>query len=275
MSTTVWQKLDRLRSHGFRNTEELAAVLQKEGINLSPSELPDLGKYLAGNLGQHGGLFPVPDWLAAVFSTLAQGRAANSLCDPWAGIGILIGVMRETTKAKTVIAFEPNHSNVALGKALVENIEWQVGAPIHLLGSLKSEIDLMASILPMNARANHPISVSTPFGRDVDIRDDLGSQILVTASMRLSADGVGLFVVTPSFFISPRSIYQKFSELGLGLDAALALPSGTFAPHTNIPSYLAVIRRRPVTKMFVAQLSSDSNTNLQVLSNLRNGEEGT
>lgn len=274
MNTTALQKLDQLRGHEFRNAEELAAVLQKEGINFSPSELPALGKFLAGNLGQHGSLFLVPDWLAAVFSTLAQGRAADSLCDPWAGIGLLIGVMREATKAKTVIAFEPNHSNVALGKALVENAEWQVGEPIDLLGSLKSEIDFMASILPMNARANHPISVSTPAGHDVDIRDDLGSQILVTASMRLSADGVGLFVVTPSFFFSPRSIYRKLSELGLGLDAALALPSGTFAPHTNTPSYLAVIRKRPVSKMFVAQLSIDSNTNLQILSNLKNSEEG-
>lgn len=92
--------------------------------------------------------------------------------------------------------------------------------------------------------------------------------------MRLSSSGVGLFVVTPSFFLKQQSIFHRFSELGLGMEAALALPSGTFAPYTNIPAYLVVIRRKPSTRMFVAQLSADTNTNLQVISNFRQGTEG-
>ncbi|MCK9420535.1 MAG: hypothetical protein M0R70_14280 [Nitrospirae bacterium] len=274
MNTETWEKFDRIRGQGFRNAEEIAAVLQKEAIHFSPSELTAFGVFITGSFGRHADFFPAPDWLTAVFSTLGQGRTVNTICDPWAGIGLLIGVMQEVTQAKIALAFEQNTSHAALGKVLVGNAEWQVGSPIQLLSSQVNEIDLVASLLPWGAKASHPLTVRDMGGNDIVLGDDLGNQILISASMRLSAEGIGLFVVTPSFFISPRSVFQQFNALGLGLDAALALPSGTFTPHTNIPSYLVIVRKHPVTKMFVAQLSSDSNMNRQVLSNLAKGEEG-
>jgi hypothetical protein len=93
--------------------------------------------------------------------------------------------------------------------------------------------------------------------------------------MRLSVHGIGLFVIPPSFFFSQRSILRQFTNLGLSIEAALALPAGSFAPYTNIPTYLVVIRKRILLdRMFVAQLSTDSNTNLQIVSNLKEGKEG-
>src|SRR5207253_6946236 len=83
-----------------------------------------------------------------------------------------------------------------------------------------------------------------------------------------------LFVVTPSFFFSQRSVLRQFDVLSLGIEAALALPSGTFAPFTNIPAYLIVVRRKPTTKMFVAQLSADTNTNNQIIDNFKHEREG-
>ena len=81
-------------------------------------------------------------------------------------------------------------------------------------------------------------------------------------------------MVTPSFFFSQRSVLRQFGALGLGVEAALALPSGTFAPYTNISAYLVVVRRKSIERMFVAQLSGDEKTNLQVLDNLREDREG-
>jgi hypothetical protein len=182
--------------------------------------------------------------------------------------------MQEATQAKSALAFVPNASNAVLGKVLVDKAEWKVGSPVDLLSSQDSEIDLVASLLPWGAKVSQPLTVRDLGGNDIVLRDDLGNLILVAASIRLSAEGIGLFVVTPSFFFSPRSVFKQFSALGLGLDAALALPSGTFAPHTNIPTYLVIVRKHPASKIFVAQLSSDSNTNRQVLSNLTNSEEG-
>src|SRR5439155_22414718 len=67
---------------------------------------------------------------------------------------------------------------------------------------------------------------------------------------------------------------HHFDALGFGSDASLALPSGTFAPYTNIHTYLIIVRRRRFARMFLAELSTDSNTNKQIVENLKLGKEG-
>jgi hypothetical protein len=62
--------------------------------------------------------------------------------------------------------------------------------------------------------------------------------------------------------------------LGLTVKAALALPAGSFAPYTIVPTYLVVVTKGAETRMFVAQLSSDTKANSQIISNLREGKEG-
>lgn len=128
--------------------------------------------------------------------------------------------------------------------------------------------------MPWRVEAHKKLKVSTLEDSGVKLGSNFGQQILILTSMRLSTDGIGLFIVEPSFFTSPLSIFPQFNALGLGLDAALELPSGTFAPETNMPSYLVIVRKKHVSRMFIARLSSDSNTNLQILSNLANGKEG-
>jgi hypothetical protein len=90
----------------------------------------------------------------------------------------------------------------------------------------------------------------------------------------LGHDGIGIYIVTPSFFFSSRSVLRHFGSIGLGVEAAFALPPGSFAPYTNIQSYLVVVRKRIVDRLFVGQLSTDVKTNLQVISNFREGKAG-
>lgn len=275
MNAETQQKLNKLREIGVSNVEELATVLQKEDIHLSPSELSVLGRTITATFEKNNSIFPIPEWLAIVLSTLVQDLTANSICDPFAGIGLLTGIMQEATKAKSIIACTQSNSEAALGKILVGNAEWRVGHPIDLLNSLNSEVDIVAGVLTF-AREEEPkkLRVYTREGEDVKF-SSFGERILIAASMNLSTEGIGLFIVMPSFFISRRSVFRQFNALGLGLEAALELPSGTFAPKTNMPSYLVIVRKKLVSKMFVAQLSSDSNTNLQILSNLKTGKEGS
>jgi hypothetical protein len=98
--------------------------------------------------------------------------------------------------------------------------------------------------------------------------------ILSTSAARLSPEGIGLFVVPASFFFSQLSMFREFAGLGFGIEAALALPSGVFAPYANVSTYLVVVRKRLLSQMFVAQLSSDANTNFQIISDLKEGREG-
>jgi hypothetical protein len=274
MSKELWHILDKIRGVEFQGPEGLAELLQNEGVHFSTQEVNTLGQFLATRLGRHNGVLHIPEWLAGVFAKLTEGLSTPIICDPWAGIGLLVAVVRESIQAKDVLAFTQMQSEAALGKVLVPDATWQVGDPLQLLGATTTELDVAASILPMGVKLPHPLTVATPTGGNIVLRDDLGNLILVAASMRLSAEGIGLFVVTPSFFFSQRSVLRQFDDLGLGIDAALALPSGTFAPYTNIPTYLVVVRKRAISRMFAAQLSSDTNTNRQIIANFKLGKEG-
>jgi hypothetical protein len=172
------------------------------------------------------------------------------------------------------LACTRNEREASLGKALVKNVEWTIGDPLQFLSKLKDAVDVVASVLPFGARLAHPVTLTTTAGTEIELNDDLGNLILAAAAQKLKPDGIGLFVIPPSFFFSPRSVFRSFDELGIGIQGALAFPSGTFAPYTNIQSYLVVVRKQPSTRMFVAQLSTDAKTNLQIVANFKNGQEG-
>ena len=127
----------------------------------------------------------------------------------------------------------------------------------------------------MNMPSRQPLKLTLPSGEVTEVADDVGNQLLVASTMRLSPAGMALFVVTPSFFFSPRSVFRRLNDFGIGVEAAFSLPAGTFAPLTTIPAYLVVVRRRIISRMFVAQLSADTNTNLQVIANFRQATEGS
>lgn len=274
MNKELWQKLDRLRSLPFSGHEGIADYFQKEGIRFATKDLATWGQFLSARFGRSAGAIHVPEWLAEVFCTLAKEVSPKTICDPWAGAGFLVEALREACQPVQAFAFTKSQAEFEFGKVLVPEVNWQLGEPLLLLDSLQQEFDVVASNLPWGARSHYPIKATLPSGDAVELIDDLGNLIMVAASLQLSSSGVGLFVVTPSFFFKQQSVFHRFSELGLGMEAALALPSGTFAPYTNISAYLIVVRRRPSTRMFVAQLSADPNTNIQVIANFRQGTEG-
>lgn len=274
MNKELWQKFDQLRSLPFSGHEGLADYFQKEGVRFATKDFATWGQFFSARFGRAGGEAHVPEWLAGVFCALAKETSPKTICDPWAGAGFLVEALREACQPVQALAFTRNQAQFELGKVLVPEVNWQLGEPLLLLDSLPQEFNVVASNLPWGARSHFPLKVTLPSGDTVELVDDLGNLILVAASMRLSSSGVGLFVVTPSFFFKQQSVFHRFGELGLGMEAALALPSGTFAPYANISTYLVVVRRRPSTRMFVAQLSADPNTNLQVIANFRQGTEG-
>ncbi|MCO5382553.1 MAG: hypothetical protein NHB15_11055 [Methanosarcina barkeri] len=125
MNMDTQQKLNKLRWIGVSSVEKLTTALQKEDIHFSSSEFPALGRAITNTFGKNSGMFPIPEWLATVFSTIAQGRTVNSICDPYARIGLLIGIMQEATQAKSIIACTLANSEAALGKVLVGDAEWK------------------------------------------------------------------------------------------------------------------------------------------------------
>ena len=259
-----------------------AAALAKRLSNIGPlistKDLPEVYPSIVNKLGHTAGrhstgMYYVPQLVRRVVEKLLEGRSATVVCDPWAGIGEMLATASVATHATKQLALTTNQSEAALGRILFHAAEWHVGNPLHFLNSLKTDIDVVASLVPFGAKTD-TIALEGLNGSKIDLKDDLGHLILVSAAMRLSTDGVGVFVVPASFFLSGRSVLRHFNNLDLVIEAALTLPAGSFAPSTNIQTYLVVVKKGTGDQMFLAQLSNDATTNDQIISNLNEGKEG-
>jgi hypothetical protein len=272
MNKELWQKFDQLRACNLNGADAIQMLIQKEGIRFSPKDISTWSRFFSQSLWMGGHLI-VPDWLATVFGALAEEKEPKSICDPWAGVGFLIETLRETCRPSLAIAFNNNQSEFDLGNSLTPEVKWLPGDPLILLRSSGEEIDLVASILPFGAKSNLPLDLPSSSGESIQISGDLGNQILAASALRLSTSGIGLFVVTQSFFLK-KPFLEILAKLGIAVKAALALPRGTFAPYTNIPAYLLVVRKGAFDPMFVGELSSEPKINLQIIENLHQDREG-
>ena len=264
-------------SHGLAPVDpaRLAERIKSLGIAVPTEQLPDLIPAILQAFGGHNaGHLHVPPVLTDVVAKLLEGRAAETICDPWAGLGTMLAIAQRSTSSSRSIAFNLNTSEGELGNALFPQAEWRIGQSLKLLSELKDPIDIFVSCLPFGCRTNESLELTDTSGNPVELKDDLGNLILAASTDRLSKNGMGVFVVPASFFFAGRSVLKRFTELGFNVDAALALPPGAFAPYASISTYLLVVTKSPGKPMFVAQLSSDSNTNSQILENFSNGVEG-
>jgi hypothetical protein len=273
-SKAVFAMFDEFRSRTEKlEPQFLAKRISELNLSLSASDVAEVGTLIGRFFGDRG-VFPVPPLLLPVISALIQDRHDKTICDPWAGIGTILASVQETTKAKSAIAIVQNRADFELGKVLLSSAEWHLGDPLELLSSKVPELHLVVSIPPFGAKGSHPLVLQGVDGKDVELHDDLGNLILAASAARLGQQGIGIYIVTPSFFFSSRSVLRDFGSIGLGVEAALALPPGSFAPYTSIQSYLVVVRRRVTDRLFVGQLSTDAKTNLQIISNFREGKAG-
>lgn len=270
MNEELLHKLDQIRTPQYKGIEGYTEFFRKEGIRYKAEDLTSWLQFLSVRFGGPSmGELVAPEWLSEVICDLAKDTSPHTICDPCAGLGFLAEALREACKPDQISAFTCNDARHELCTVLIPEVNWQMGDALDLLEALPHPIDLVASALPMGASSPRPLKVTLASGQIVELSGNLDSQLMVASSVRLSESGRGLFVVSRSFFSNKDSAYKRFADLGLGVEAAFSLPSGTFAPYTKASTYLVVVRRRTFTRMFVGQLSSDANTNLQVISNFR------
>jgi hypothetical protein len=280
MSPELFKELRRLwneMEHGVAPVDPsaLSERLKSLGISIPSDQAPLLMPAFRQTFGgHHAGHHHVPPVLFDVIPKLLAGRSAQTLCDPWAGIGMMLTIAQRAVPASKCFAFNMNASEGALAKALFPEAEWTIGQPLKLLEMMATPLDIVLSCLPFNAPTHEALTLADAAGNSIVLKDNLGNLTLAAATARLSEKGIGLFIVPLSFFFARRTVLKRFVELGFNVDAALSLPSGSFAPYTEISTYLLVVTRSAPTPMFVAQLSSDPNTNSLILENFRNGVQG-
>lgn len=263
--------LDELRATKDPHSTRALARLVMEKLRGLPV---DEGAKLRAAIQQlllHQGAVPAAPLLFPIVTALVKGRNDKAICDPWAGMGALLAIVQAETGAKEALAITRNEEELGLGKVLVGSAQWEMADPLQVLSTTAREFGVVVSIPPFNMRSGQLLRIADTTGNVFELQDSLGNLLIVAASRRLTADGVGIFVVTPSFFFSQSSVFHRLGEVGIGVEAALALPAGTLAPYTNIQTYLIVTRKRVLDRIFVGQLSNEMQANLQIVKNLHAG----
>ncbi|MBL8002677.1 MAG: hypothetical protein JNL05_12025 [Flavobacteriales bacterium] len=278
MSTGKTIALRRLPNELFHSgtslsTSTLATKLQELGLRLNSPDaaawFPDLIRALGGQAGQ----WMVPELVIDVVGQLVNDHKPSYAVDPNPGIGALLGCVLRTVKGVRVTALSSSTDECILGGALLPEAQWVKGDIGKSLEALPSDPDLILAIPPMGAQIG-TIKFQSRSGVHVDLSKNAGYALMTLALDRLHPDGLGVFIVPASFFWAYDSALHQIDKLAWSVEAALALPAGSFAPYTNLSAYIVLIRKQPIERMFVAALSTDAKTNEVILQNLRNKQEG-
>jgi len=274
------QRLRFLRNeiaHGIHRPEGevIAQQLQQLGVSVPTEDMQWFVADLLRGMHWHGEHY-VPPVVVDVVRHCLEGSRAKLLLDPWAGVGVLAAAAKDATQAAHCIAYASSPGTLALARALVPQVDWrltEITDPLACLHEISEPVDIAVCVPPMGMKAQEPIEVGTS-NQSANRTRDVGQALLAACALRLAPDGVALFVLPAGSLLSSDSIFRRLPSLGLGIQAALEMPAGSFAPYANISSYLVIVRRQPQAQMFVARLSQDPQTNLQVLANLREGRTG-
>lgn len=270
----VWKLADALRGQGNVTADVLAANASLHGLRLDTPGALEWYPILLRPLGQAGGPLHVPELAGRAMGQLISGGMYSTVVDPWAGVGALLGSVLSGLDGANGHAITRVLQEQILGKALLPNCQWHFGDPLELLPAVSPTPDLVVCSPPFGVRLGRTIEVTGANGTATHKNPELGEAILLKAVECMAPNGLGLFVMPASFIFRQNSVRHRFAELGWGMEAAFELPSGAFRPYAMVNTTLVVIRKQPVQRLFVGQLSNDEATTKAVIDNFLAQREG-
>lgn len=107
-SESLRKIINKLQGVDFHGPEEFAMFLKKEDARLTADDLIAFGYFLTTRIPRSEGQSYIPEWLARAFAALIEGVSLKTICDPWAGIGFLVAMLREASGASEALAMTKN-----------------------------------------------------------------------------------------------------------------------------------------------------------------------
>lgn len=231
----IWRLLERDRASGHAgSTADVVQRAHREGLVVEVDDLWDIG----GRFGRSGYEPLVPPVLSRFIAAMFQGRRVRSVLDPWVGFGSLLGPVARAVHAERVVGRFPQSDVIAAVSILLPGADIQVQADEDS-ASQADRFDAVVSCPPFGAPARQFTL------RGVSFNDTRGHETLVRAADQLAHDGLGAFVVAPSFLWvgGPNRVLNRLGAVGLTVSAIFDVPAGVFQPHTAIPTMVVVIER--------------------------------
>lgn len=245
--------------------DAIREILSGRGLQAGDAQIAATIRYINS---AEPSVFFLPPVIKSAVGQLLQGRSAEFVLDPWAGLGQLAELAKSATRAKYAEALVVEQDVAELGRLFNPSITRLVGEPLVRLREIDKLLDVVVSVLPWGARDNDQSLVVGIDGKPFRLRGDYAERLMIESAQKLRGDGIALFVVENAFFYRTRSAFQHLDKFGLFVHAVFALPARTFMQSRG-PSlgYLIVIGKDEPTKLFVAQLTDEEDSNRQALSN--------
>jgi len=260
----IWSNLDRLRTDrnfsGFRDTKLLELI----GETLGTEKLDGIfqNKELLSNLTNAYSV-TAPTYVFQFIEELIKEESAKSIYDPWLKVSSpllyiqadnLYGTCQIQTEFETIkTLFNDKSQNFVLGD------------PLNELAKSNLKFDLVLSFPPFGMKTQSINGTKSPF--------DFATTLLLKCSEKITDEGKLIFLVSNSFLMNDKG-KEALKKKGFYVEAVFAVPTGAFAPLTNIASNLIVVSKTVKEKTFVAEISQDNTTNKTVLQNFKKQKEG-
>ncbi len=204
-----------------------------------------------------------PIYVIKFIEELIKLENKKSILDPWITISSpvfyiqaynIFGTCINPTELDTIKSlFKEKSQNIKLGNTLNE------------LSKSTQKFDLILSFPPFVMQTQNINGEKSSF--------DFATTLLLKCGEHLTQDGKLIFLVSNSFLMNDK-VKEALNKQGLFIDAVFSIPSGAFAPTTNIPSNLILITKQNKEKAFVAEISQDDTTNKTILHNFHIQKEG-
>jgi len=259
----IWSNLDRLRTDrnfsGFRDTRLLELIGATLGVEKLDSIFQDT-ELLSKLTNTHS--ITAPTYVFKFIEELIKTENKKSILDPWITISSPIFYIQAENIFGTSINQTEFETIKSLYKEKSQNIK--LGDTLNELSKSTQKFDLVLSFPPFGMRTLHINGERSPF--------DFATTLLLKCGEQLEQNGKLIFLVSNSFLMDDKG-KEALKKQGLFVDAVFSIPSGAFAPMTNIPSNLILISKQIKEKTFVAEISQDDTANKTILQSFKNQKE--
>lgn len=270
---SIWKIADSMRGERF-DVAKLVRQCKEAGIPVGVQEL----LFIIQRLGRRDGEYFVPTDVAEFVAKLLEPASPKTMLDPWAGVGLLTLPLNQYLRPRRCEALSPNAAACEVFKMLEGSagINIQCTDPLLALAQSPDRYDAVVGNTPFGMRGREPLVVQVGAEKR-RVRDDYGNLLILQSCLRLSENGLGVFIVPNSFFFASGGkgkARRVLEELGFRVTAAIVLPAGTFHPLTSLTTHIVVLKRSSDAKLFTAKYVPDSKHQRELLNNLAARSEG-
>jgi hypothetical protein len=270
----VFQRADALR--GVAQPEEaLLRALDESDAQLSWREMAAVVERAAPR-----GVWAPATFVLDFIASYLRDREAEWAVDPAASTPALLAAVVEAKGASKAVGFVRSAPARSLARALTgdDRLTWTREDALTADAARPVSIglpDLIVSFPPFGVRADQSSAavVTAADGSTIEVRDELGYQLLLKSAAELNEDGEAIFLVGDGFFGRRERGRARaaLAALGLHVQAVVAVRQGFAAFHA--PLSLVFVRREPADTIFVGELSAQTDYQ-QLASNLRSRRRG-